>query len=36
LYNEAAEIATTEMKGRLATKYFMLAEEAYAECDQEE
>ncbi|XP_059168099.1 eukaryotic elongation factor 2 kinase-like [Physella acuta] len=33
LYNEAAEAATAAMKGRLANKYFMLAEECYAEMD---
>nr|XP_039268427.1 eukaryotic elongation factor 2 kinase-like isoform X2 [Styela clava] len=36
LYNEAAEEATTAMKGRLASKYFMLAEEAWAQVEEEE
>ncbi|ESO93393.1 hypothetical protein LOTGIDRAFT_232789 [Lottia gigantea] len=36
LYNEAAEGAMAAMKGRLANKYFMLAEEAYAEVEEEE
>uniref|UniRef100_H2YDU0 Uncharacterized protein n=1 Tax=Ciona savignyi TaxID=51511 RepID=H2YDU0_CIOSA len=35
LYNEAAEAATAAMKGRLANKYFALAEEAWAECEEE-
>jgi elongation factor 2 kinase len=30
LFNEAAEAAAAAMKGRLANKYYMLAEEAYA------
>ncbi|XP_064620844.1 eukaryotic elongation factor 2 kinase-like isoform X4 [Lineus longissimus] len=34
LFNEAAELATEQMKGRLATKYFMLAEEAYGELEE--
>nr|XP_026694351.1 eukaryotic elongation factor 2 kinase isoform X4 [Ciona intestinalis] len=34
LYNEAAEAATAAMKGRLANKYFALAEEAWAECEE--
>ena len=34
LYNEAAEGATAAMKGRLANKYYMLAEEAYAEVEE--
>jgi len=29
LFNKAAEMATAAMKGRLATKYYMAAEEAY-------
>ncbi|KFD52577.1 hypothetical protein M514_06611 [Trichuris suis] len=33
-YNKAAEAATEAMKGKLATKYFVLAEEAYALCDE--
>ncbi|KAL5019070.1 hypothetical protein ScPMuIL_004792 [Solemya velum] len=35
LYNEAAEDAMAAMKGRLANKYFMLAEEAYGEVEDE-
>ncbi|KAL8595062.1 hypothetical protein ACOMHN_002040 [Nucella lapillus] len=35
LYNKAAEAATEAMKGRLATKYFMMAEEAWAEVEDE-
>jgi elongation factor 2 kinase len=31
LYSEAAEAATGAMKGRLASKYYILAEEAYAQ-----
>ncbi|XP_055874771.1 eukaryotic elongation factor 2 kinase-like [Biomphalaria glabrata] len=34
LYNEAAEAATAAMKGRLANKYFMLAEECYGEMEE--
>ena len=30
LFNKAAEMATAAMKGRLATKYYQSAEEAYA------
>jgi len=33
LYTSAAEGATTAMKGRLASKYFALAEEAWAEVE---
>uniref|UniRef100_A0A5S6R291 Alpha-type protein kinase domain-containing protein n=1 Tax=Trichuris muris TaxID=70415 RepID=A0A5S6R291_TRIMR len=33
-YNKAAEAATEAMKGKLATKYFVLAEEACALCDE--
>ncbi|KAF8791842.1 Eukaryotic elongation factor 2 kinase like protein [Argiope bruennichi] len=33
LYNLAAESAMSCMKGKLANKYYMYAEEAYAECD---
>lgn len=36
LYNEAAEAAMAAMKGRLANKYFALAEECYGEMDEEE
>ncbi|CAF2854932.1 unnamed protein product [Rotaria sp. Silwood2] len=37
LFNKAAEMATAAMKGRLANKYYMSAEEAYAlEPDDEE
>lgn len=36
LYNEAAETAMAAMKGRLANKYFALAEECYGEMDEEE
>ncbi|XP_072039957.1 eukaryotic elongation factor 2 kinase-like [Amphiura filiformis] len=36
LYNEAAEGAMAAMKGRLSNKYFMLAEECYGECEEEE
>ncbi|CAF1048981.1 unnamed protein product [Rotaria sordida] len=36
LFNKAAEMATAAMKGRLANKYYMAAEEAYAlEPDEE-
>ena len=35
LYNEAAESAMNSMKGKLANKYYMLAEEAYGECEEE-
>lgn len=36
LFNKAAEMATAAMKGRLANKYYMQAEEAYAlEPDEE-
>jgi len=33
LYTSAGEGATVAMKGRLANKYFALAEEAWAQCD---
>lgn len=33
LFSKAAESATMCMKGKLATKYYMLAEEAWAACD---
>lgn len=36
LFNWAAELATEAMKGKLASKYYMQAEEAWAECDVEE
>eukprot|EP00918_Siedleckia_nematoides_P039790 GHVU01086475.1.p1 GENE.GHVU01086475.1~~GHVU01086475.1.p1 ORF type:complete len:243 (-),score=48.94 GHVU01086475.1:1636-2364(-) len=35
LYNEAAEAATVDMKGRMANKFYMLAEEAWAQCAEE-
>ncbi|CAF3036123.1 unnamed protein product [Rotaria sp. Silwood2] len=36
LFNKAAEMATAAMKGRLANKYYMSAEEAYGlEPDEE-
>jgi elongation factor 2 kinase len=36
LYNQAAEGAMAAMKGRLANKYYALAEEAAAEIEEEE
>lgn len=36
LYTEAAEAAMNAMKGRLANKFYMLAEEAWAEVPEEE
>lgn len=36
MYNEAAELAMAAMKGRLANKFFMLAEECYGEMEEEE
>ena len=33
LYTSAAESATVAMKGRLANKYFALAEEAWAQVE---
>ena len=36
LYNEAAEEAMNAMKGKLSTKYYMLAEEAWAELPDED
>lgn len=36
LYNEAAEGAIGAMKGRMANKYYMLAEECYGEVEEEE
>ena len=35
LYNLAAESAMTCMKGKLANKYYMLAEEAYSQVEEE-
>lgn len=34
LYSWAAELATEAMKGKLASKYFMQAEEAWAQCEE--
>ncbi|XP_066292009.1 eukaryotic elongation factor 2 kinase-like isoform X1 [Branchiostoma lanceolatum] len=34
LYNEAAELAMAAMKGRLASKYFMFAEECWGEMEE--
>jgi len=34
LYNEAAEAAMEDMKGKLSNKYYMLAEEAWSECEE--
>ena len=36
LFTSAADLATESMKGKLASKYYMLAEEAWAECEEEE
>ncbi|XP_006818441.1 eukaryotic elongation factor 2 kinase-like isoform X2 [Saccoglossus kowalevskii] len=36
LYNEAAEAAMAAMKGRLANKYYMLAEECYGEISDDD
>lgn len=36
LYNQAAEAAMATMKGKLANQYYMLAEEAWAEVEEEE
>ena len=36
LYNEAAEAAMAAMKGKLANKYYMFAEEAWAQVDETE
>lgn len=33
LYSEAADIAMNAMKGKLSTKYFMLAEEVWGEME---
>lgn len=35
LYTEAADAATESMNGRMACKYYALAEEAWAECEDE-
>lgn len=35
LYNDAAEVAMNCVKGKMANKYYMLAEEAYGEADDE-
>lgn len=34
LYNQAAEAATEAMKGKMANKYYMLAEETFAEAEE--
>lgn len=34
LFNEAAEAATSAMKGRLANKYYALAEEAWSRLEE--
>ena len=36
LFTEAAEAAMSAMNGRLANKWFMLAEEVWAECEEDE
>ena len=36
LYTQAAECATIAMKGRIANKYYALAEEAWAMCASED
>ena len=36
LYTEAAEAAMSAMNGRLANRWFMLAEEVWAECEEDE
>ncbi|XP_065348223.1 eukaryotic elongation factor 2 kinase-like isoform X2 [Cloeon dipterum] len=36
LYTEAADAAMAAMKGRLANKWYQLAEEAWAQCEEEE
>ena len=36
LYTEAAEAAMNAMKGKLANKFYMLAEEAWAEVSEDE
>ena len=35
LYNDAAELAMAAMKGRIANKYYALAEEAWAQVDED-
>ena len=35
LYTQAAEAAMATMKGKLANKYYMLAEEAWSEVEEE-
>ena len=35
LYTEAADVAMAAMKGRLANKYYALAEEAWAQVEEE-
>ena len=34
LYTQAAEVAMEMMKGKLANKYYMLAEEAWSEIEE--
>lgn len=34
LFTSAADLATEAMKGKLASKYYMQAEEAWAECEE--
>ena len=36
MYSQAAEVAMAAMKGKLANRYYMLAEEAWAEVEEEE
>ena len=36
LYNRAAESAMAAMKGKLANKYYMLAEEAFGQVEEPE
>ena len=35
IYTDAAERAMAAMNGRLANKWFMLAEEVWAECEED-
>ncbi len=35
LYTEAAERATAAMKGRIASQYYALAEQAYSQVDDD-
>jgi hypothetical protein len=35
LYTEAAELATAAMKGRIASKYYVLADEAWSQVSDE-